>query len=417
MAYLFRATFDSAGDQGYADGQVLDTAAEGVEAGQLTVVEKDGTLAVVSNKMAFTAQGSAVWGDLGAYSQAITRALGVSLLGTTNLDAVNKQVKLLGLQDAQDVGVTNRIYQFHVQTDADLQAIIEDGAGNRLEGPVVGVLSATTDYAFCIVLGGYDINGNPWYPGQTKADYTYGAHFLIAGGAFATYTRLWTTALGNTATLYAVFSNYDAAGTIDDILVPDYDFSAVQVPVAYSSFDAANGTSLDAITPEVGGAWTEQVGGWDIQSNRANPDGNAIATVDSGEADVMVDCTVQTGANQLGIMLRYADADNRWEIDVLDAQNLIRIVEENGGSRTVRASGAVAIADGVDYNLRAVAYGQTIDAFVDGGSKISYGSAALNETATLHGLRATDASDEFENFAVYARTPAAATTEFAKVGY
>ena len=61
---------------------------------------------------------------------------------------------------------------------------------------------------------------------------------------------------------------------------------------------------------------------------------------------------------------------------------------------------------GIDYDVRAMCDGQTIDCFVDGGNKISYGSAALNETETEHGLFAQGKTDRFDNFAVYPRTAA-----------
>ena len=52
VTYLLRATWDSAGDQGYADAQVLDTVGEGVEDGSLTVEEVSGcTVACVSNRL------------------------------------------------------------------------------------------------------------------------------------------------------------------------------------------------------------------------------------------------------------------------------------------------------------------------------------------------------------------------------
>ena len=46
--YLLNAPF-TADDQGYSDAQVIDTEAEGITDGQLTVVETDGTFAVSSN--------------------------------------------------------------------------------------------------------------------------------------------------------------------------------------------------------------------------------------------------------------------------------------------------------------------------------------------------------------------------------
>ena len=216
ISYLLRVPFTAA-NQGYSDAQVLDTVAEGVQDGQLTVVEKDGTLAVVSNECAFTAQATPTWGDQGFYSQAVTRSLGLTLLGTVNVDATNTTA-ILALDQAADAGLTRELY-FAFISDGNLDVIITDGANPPvvLERLVDAfAYAASTDYQLAIVLGGYDVNGVPFYAGQTPADYLYGAAFFVKGGAFGSnWTLLWRTALGNTATLYAAFTNYDAAGTLD----------------------------------------------------------------------------------------------------------------------------------------------------------------------------------------------------------
>jgi hypothetical protein len=290
VTYLLRATFDAA-DQGFADAQVLDTFAEGIRDGQLTVVEVDGTLAIVSNKCAFTAQATPTWGDQGFYSQAITRSLGRGLLATINVTATAGQKHLM-MEWAQSAtidfaGGGNLETGFYLLQDGGL-------AANFATDPTVTLSTyvASTDYSLAVVLGGSNSSAVPYYSGQAAASYLYGAHLFIKGGAFTTWTLLWITRLENTATLYPAVSDYSHAGTIDDFRVPDVDLSAVLQPTCLSTFTAANGTSLDAITPEVGGAWTEQSGDWDVQSNRANPDGAAIATVDSGLDDAIVDSAI-----------------------------------------------------------------------------------------------------------------------------
>lgn len=400
LGYILRATFN-APDQGYADAQVLDTDAEGIQDGQLTVVEVDGTLAVVSNKLAFTAQGTPTWGDLGVYSQAITRALGRGLLSITNMDATDKG-EGHGWQSVTDVALANTVYWRALSGAGNYDIYVLNGS----ENPTLFSYAAATDYEHAIVLGGFDSSGNPYYAGQAKASYDYGAWYFIKGGAFSTWTLLWVTTLDNTATLYAVFSSYQAAGTLDDFRVPDRDLSSIQVPMAYSSFTAGNGTSLDAITPEVGGGWTEQSGDWDIQTNRANPDGAAIATVSApGAADGLVDCTVNGGAgDNPAIDLRYSDANNYWYLQADRVANQLELHEYNATVDTVRANAAVVINDNTDYAARAIMYGQTIDGFLDGGNKITYALAALNETSIIHGIRAENTAGEFDNFVAYPRT-------------
>ncbi len=405
LRYFLRATFD-AGDQGYADGQVLDTVVEGVQAGQLTVVEVDGTLAVVSNKCAFTAQGTPTYGDLGFYSQAITKALGIALISTINLDAIDKQTIGPGWQP--DISLTNYLFHMYWRNTGPGDLAIESDSGALN----VASYSASTDYQTALVLGGYHSNRVPWRNGQAAASYLYGAAHYIKGGAWTNWTLLWRNMLDNTGTLYAMLSLYDQAGTIDDFRVPDRDLSAVLQPNNLSTFTAPNGTSLDAITPEVGGAWTEDVGTFDIQGNRAEIItivGKALATVGAGISDGIVDVTVHREAADAGVQglsFRQSDTANYWRLVASLATNLFLIQDLQGAGPTTRASAAVALVHNTDYDLRLIMDGQQVDGFLDGGNKISFAVAAFNETVTNHGLYGDTAGNvmQFDNFAVFQRT-------------
>lgn len=393
--YLLLARFNVA-NQGYADTQVLGPP-EGVNIGQLTVVEVDGALSVVANECAFTAQGTPVWTDLGFPSQAITKALGRGLLVIVNLSTWEELG--IGWDSVATVDDPDN-FTYALQANATDGQIDVEGGTTIYTG-----LSTSTDYRWCLLLGGYDVNGTPYYSGQTKADYVYGCWYLVEMGS--TWHLVWTKMTDNTATLYALFANLDGVGILDDIVVPDSDLSAVQAAVTnFSSFAAANGTDLaTGYTPEVGADWVEQSGDWDIQGNRANPDGAAVATIDSGISDILEDCIVQVGTNDSGIIMRYSDATHFWLLSLNAAGNEIALWENDAGF-VKRASTGVALVAGVDYDARVIADGQTIDGFVDGGDKISYGSAALNESATIHGMRATHTNDQFDNFAVSPRTAA-----------
>lgn len=400
LHYLLRASFNVP-DQGYADGQVLDTIAEGIHNGTLTIVEVDGTLAVVSNKCAFTAQATPAWGDLRFCSQAITRVLGRGLLTTYNTNATTTLGYPIIWGKATHFAYANLIYGISLLAAAKLGIHVLGG----VESPTVAAYVASTDYQVAIILGGHDSNKTPWRAGQATASYLYGAACFVKGGVFVDWTLLWRTAHNNTPTLYGWFRPYNAAGTIDNFRVPDVDLSEVLQPTALSTFTADNGTSLDAITPEVGGAWTEQSGDWDIQANKANPDGAAIATVDTVIANALVDCVVNGGvADQPAIVLRFLDTSNYWYLQADRANNQIELHEYNATVDTVRASAAIAINDSTDYDLRAIADAQTINGFLNTGGKISYALAALNETATVHGIRAENTAGRFDNFTIYSRT-------------
>ncbi len=407
LTYLLRATFDAA-DQGFADAQVLDTEAEGVTAGQLTVVEVDGTLAIVSNKCAFTAQTTPTTGDQGFFSQAITRAIGQTLLFTVQSDNTGNDTTAIGFFDTTDLQNASALLTTSLASTAGVVVVIPDGTGRRVFDWV-----ASTDYTFAVVLGGYDINGVPLTASDDKANFLFGASLYVKGGVFTTWTLLWKNPDLDTSTGFAAFGTFNAIGDIDDFRVPDRDLSDVLLSSALSTFTASNGTSLDAITPEVGPAWTEESGNWDIQSNRANPDGAAIATVASGEADAVIDCIVNGGtSDNPAIVLRLSNTSNLWYLQADRANDLLELHEVNATVDTVRASAAVTIGDSTDFDLRAIADGQTIDGYLDTVNKISYALASLNETVENHGIRAETTLGQFDNFAVFARTAAVYDTEF-----
>ena len=407
VRYLLLARFNAA-DQGYADAQVLDSAALGVEIGQLTVVEVDGTVAIVSNELVWTASGTPAWNELGVYSPAFTKSLGLTLLGTKNLDG--NQHLVLSWQDVASVSNAAWVYLFYFRLDVDVQARANLAP---TEIPVVFTYSLSTDYEMAIVLGGYDVNGVPWRNGETASNYLYGAAWYIRGSSFADWTLLWRTAIDNTATLYVASSTFgEDGGNLDDLRVPDVDLSAVLQPNNLSLFTAANGTSLDAITPEVGGTWTERNGDFDIQTNRANisvaSGARDVATVPATVADTINDVVIRktnaADSGEFGHCLRYTDNNNFWMVHADLGANQIEIVERNAGVETLRGSAAIVLTFGTDYDVRAIADGQTIDAFLDGGNKATYGAAALNENVAVHGIVGDGTSETFDNYATYPRT-------------
>lgn len=408
IKYLLRAWMGGTTAQAYADAQVLDTP-EGVLDGTLTVVEKDGTLSVnASGECAFTAQATPTWGDLGVYSQAITRALGRGLLGTHNVGATTTQALVGNWSNAASLGLAARRYSLLFGISATIFAQIQ----NAVENVAVGTYAASTDYDYAIVLGGYDADGVPWRQGEPAASYLYGASLFIRGGAYTDWTLPWRTALDNTSTLYANFSNRNANGTLEKFRVPDVDLKAVLQPTALSTFIAANGTDLaTGYTPEVGGVWTERVGDWDIQGNAATPDdtARASATIESSISDAFASvatrntATANTTARDNGLIFRESDADNYWYAGINSNGNQFRIVERNATVETIRASAAVAINAGQVYDIIVITDGQTIDAFLDGGNKITH-TSAFNQAATRFGLRGRRSVDTHDNFHINART-------------
>lgn len=415
VAYLLNAPF-TADNQGFADAQVLDTAAEGVTAGQLTVVEVDGTLAIVSNACAFTAQSSPTGGDLGLYGPEEVKTLGKALLQTVNLDTNTKANRGALWFSGADLAL-NWTYGFQVGN-----IYMKASENGWTDYRTVLSYSAATDYQLCVVLGGYDVNGVPWRSGETAADYLYGAAWYIKGGAFTNWTLLWRSAWGNDTPLRPAFENYHQAGTIDSFRVPDSDLSAVLQPTCLSLY-GSNG-ELDAYTPDLGGGWTEDIGDWDTAGGILTATGLGIATF-TGLADCIYDTEITmpaAGTVAGGLVLRGSDytgaSEDYWYIKCTPATagNDFEIIEYAAGAATQRAVTDVDFSAATAYNIRAICDTQQIDAFAAGGDKISYGSAASGQAATDFGLRDEgNGNMTFDKTVLHARTSAVYESTFGAV--
>lgn len=180
------------------------------------------------------------------------------------------------------------------------------------------------------------------------------------------------------------------------------------VPLLLDRFTDTDGTSLDLHRADVGGVcWTENQGDFEIASNRARAVAAAsqqIATAECRRADVTLTCDlIPAASGSPGVVLRYTNTLNFWYLRASEAGNTFALVEVNAGVFTTRATTAVAIVAGVTYALRVVTSGTTITATLDGGSQITWPSAALNSTVTRHGITDADAAaSSIDNFLVTA---------------
>jgi hypothetical protein len=249
---------------------------------------------------------------------------------------------------------------------------------------------------------------------------TLGTYFFIKGGAFTNWTLLYIASLSGQATMYTIITAEDSSSvfTVDYCRIPDVLW--LPTPAAYDTFTAANGTDLNGRASDTTGpdsqavvarTWTAQTGSWDIQSNRANTTGVAppspafFATMLTTDADIVISSVVNLGAAAAwaAVVVRYTDDDNCWRIVAVDATNIFIIQERNAGVATTRATTAIAVAASTDYDFQIVTEGQNITAYLDNANRITYGSAALNETAVTHGISCQDAAARFDNFTVFPR--------------
>lgn len=408
-AYRLLATFNAA-NQALADGQLLTTVANGVSAGRLRVVEKDGTAEILNNALRLTGGSTASMIDLGVYGvDAITRTLGVTL-GVTIVPSTGWQFVSWHDTAGEIGGYTAAEYTAWLRP-TELWVYADSQAG-----AIVAAVAAATNYQLRLVLGGYNSSNEPWRSGAAGT-FSQGCALFIKGGAFTNWSLVWRWFTGTDASLYPIISRYHNTITLDvDVfMVPDHDYSAVLQPTHLDLFTGADDDLLAAHSPEVGGSWTVRTGVFDIQSSRAAIDtasgGRDVATVTAGVADCMIDVVVRkTDANdtgEMGICLRYSNDSNYWLVVADFANNLIKIIERNAGTETLRASASVALVTGTDYHVRTVAVGNNIQAYLNGANRCTYASASLNNTATLHGIVGNGAAQTWDNFAIYPRTSTA----------
>ena len=175
----------------------------------------------------------------------------------------------------------------------------------------------------------------------------------------------------------------------------------------WSTFTDNDDTSLDAITPEIGGAWTEQNRNWDIQSNKASALANGaglwVATVESNQSDIRCPTIISIGGGHVcGAFVRYSNGPDGWYIAYNTYANEFLIYEVNDSTTTERASTAYVGGAG-DYTIEVTTSAATITATIEGGNEIGYASATRNQTATLHGIctGVAGASNRFNDFKVY----------------
>ena len=172
-------------------------------------------------------------------------------------------------------------------------------------------------------------------------------------------------------------------------------------------FTDTNGTALAshtiAPTNTPATSWTDVVGSWEIQSNKAKIGGSGSGqnpvVVDAGAADVSVTATVTLGASgDIGIIVNYQDGSNYYLVRLFTGAFDLLLAP---GFGTVADSGETLAAG--TYTFKVVTNGDNIKVYKDGVLKIDYTTAGRSlKTETEHGLRcfATDTTSTVDDFTI-----------------
>ncbi|MBW2635983.1 MAG: hypothetical protein JRC86_00400 [Deltaproteobacteria bacterium] len=344
LSYLLKATFDSAPNQTFSDAQVLDTPAEGVESGSLTVVDTStGTVKIVSGELEIVGDGT--YNKTGIVdSDGVSRLLGrglfidhihassnFSLIGFTNSSALSVNIQF-------GVGIANTVLNYWVTTPVP-----------------VGEIPTGARYSYLFLSGGFNSSGVPIKPGDTEADFLYGGRIFIKGGAFTSWTLMWLYTANNAATIHALINIAASPALFDNILIPTAPLTpGIMFPAVYQD---------------------------------ETPD---LSAHDVGDGDILFDTRVTTpgaGTDVLTMRFRLQDSQNFWSVNMVagTAGTDLTLHKTTGG---VEAA-AVATAD-VDfaittaYDIRIITRGDSwFRVYVDGGLELTYNvpdAAFENET-------------------------------------
>lgn len=169
--------------------------------------------------------------------------------------------------------------------------------------------------------------------------------------------------------------------------------------LASDSFNRANGslgtTDGQGHTGAVQGdglTWVDQIATVGIKSNRASAltaDANrSIATVDVGDADVVITGDIRATFAPAGFVVRYADSSNYVYTRVDSATATAQIRKVISGSETTVKSNPITYVESAELKLTAV--GDTFTMFYN-GVNVTDGSVTISDSAvqspTLHGVR------------------------------
>jgi hypothetical protein len=115
---------------------------------------------------------------------------------------------------------------------------------------------------------------------------------------------------------------------------------------------------------------------------------------------VSSDTSITATTRDAGIVARFSNSNNYYHISINAGADAFRIVERNAASETVRATTSVTIATGTQYTISVTLSGATITATLDGANEISYDSATLNQTSTVHGIMLATTTDTIDDYTV-----------------
>lgn len=245
---------------------------------------------------------------------------------------------------------------------------------------------------------------------------TSGTFYFIKGGAFTNWSLFY---IKDGCTTTNLAPRIESGGTTD---VWTSDFLRVPTslwlptPLASDGFGSAFGTTdglghAEGVAGGLGAGGgglicTQQVGTFQTAAGVAQAatlvGGKAIATIDSGKADIWFSCKLVRSAGNVGVIVRWVDADNYVYAYHDGTSVILRKVTTAGGDVLV-ASVAKAYSASARFIIDASGTAFRVyynEALIGSSNAIS---DAVLQTSGKIGLYTTDLANTFNDFAGYAK--------------
>ena len=185
--------------------------------------------------------------------------------------------------------------------------------------------------------------------------------------------------------------------------------------VTYAAFTAADNTSLNGYTPDLGNAWVIPANGgtWPIVGNKATCTATGpnygVAYADSGLSDCLIKCTFKIGAaGRNGFCVRATDAANFIRIYATSLDGTMHIIKVvNNVETDLKNAAPGGLAAGTTYTAWIELNGPNISFHISDPTNTTNdttitASDATYQTNTKHGLNTGAAStDTWDDFTVY----------------
>jgi len=243
-----------------------------------------------------------------------------------------------------------------------------------------------------------------------------GAQFFIKT-ASGYYKRVWSYVTNNTATLYVAVTGNTMAGEVDFIRIPRTRW--LPASLLSDSFAAADATSnnnrisdglghLETTGLGSGGGgvvWSVVAGTSVISSNKATfsalSSGIGMAIGQTNNANVTIRCALTRSAGNIGVVLRYVDADNY--VRAIHNGTNVQLIKRVAGSEVTPINQAIAYSADAEIAVRSdsTKFSVWYNNILAGSIDTEITDAAIQSSGKC-GIYTSDTGATFDNINVYA---------------